>query len=370
MVMFLRAKVRKKDGKSHRYFSIVENRRVHGGHVGQKHVLYLGEINDSQKAAWCKTIDVFSKQNGKKETVALFPEDRQAPPLNCDVVQVRLSQLQLRRPRQWGACWLSGKIWDQLELDDFWSEKLKPSRKGTPWLQVLKSLTFYRWIDPGSEWRLHREWYGRSALADVLGMEEAIADDTLYHCLDKLVEHKKDLFSFLKNRWQNLFGVKFDVLLYDLTSTYFECDPPDSARTSPSADETAASPAGESKKKYGYSRDKRPDCVQVVIALIVTPEGFPLAYEVLAGNTSEKTTLKDFLEKIEKQYGQAQRVWVMDRGIPTEAVLSQMRSSKTPVSYLVGTPRGHLNALEKQFLEQPWEKARDEVYVKLVPPDQ
>jgi transposase len=213
--------------------------------------------------------------------------------------------------------------------------------------------TAYRWIDPGSEWRLHREWYERSAMGDFLneGVELA-AKDNLYRCLDRLLEHKEALFGFLKGRWEDLFGVKFEILLYDLTSTYFESDPP--------------FPAGD-KRRFGYSRDHRSDCVQVVIALIVTPEGFPLAYEVMAGNTLDKTTLPGFLEKIERQYGKAQRIWVMDRGIPTEAHLEEMR--RRGAQYLVGTPKGRLTALEQQLAVLPWKQARAQVQVKLLPQD-
>ena len=309
--MFLRAKKRIKDGKEHRYWSIVENRRVTDGRVVQRQVLYLGEINDSQKAAWCRTIDVLDEDEHASAQVALFPEDRAAPELDCDVVQVRLSRLKLRHPRQWGACWLGCELWDQLQLDRFWQPRLPPSRKGTRWLNVLKTLACYRLIDPGSEWRLHRHWYDHNAMGDLLGEDFSVAHShTLYRCLDKLLAHKRQLFSHLQERWHSLFDVRFDVLLYDLTSTYFESDPP-----------------GYGKRKYGYSRDKRPDCVQVVIALIVTPDGFPLAYDVLPGNTSDKTTLKDFLAKIETQYGKADRVWIMDRGIPTEASLASMRTA-------------------------------------------
>jgi transposase len=348
--MFLRAKTRFKDGKQHRYWSIVESRRTAGGRVVQRHVLYLGEINDSQKAAWCKTIAVFDEGEERPMQLALFPEDREAPPLDCDVVQVKLNQLQLRRPRQWGACWLTFHLWEQLRLDEFWAEKLPPSRQGTRWLNVFKTLVCYRLIDPGSEWRLHRHWYEQSAMADLLGEDFGLVQsDKLYRCLDKLVAHKEALFTFLRQRWQVLFDVRFEVLLYDLTSTYFECDVPETG-----------------KRKFGYSRDKRSDCVQVVIALIVTPEGFPLAYEVMPGNTSDKTTLADFIHKIEVQYGKAQRTWVMDRGIPTEETLAQMRAAETPISYLVGTPKGHLTKLEKDFLKLPWEQVRDAVEVKLL----
>jgi transposase len=349
--MFLRCTHRFKDGKEHRYWSIVENRRGSSRRVVQRQVLYLGEINDSQKAAWCRCIAVFETPRGAWRQVVLFPEDRAAPELAYEAVHVRLQELKVERPRQWGACWLSGALWQQLQLDDFWRKRLGVSREGTDWLDVLKTLVSYRLIDPGSEWRLHREWYLRSAMADLLGRSgEAIELQSLYRCQDKLLRHKRDLFSFLRERWQDLFHAEFEVLLYDLTSTYFECDPPASG-----------------KRRFGYSRDKRPDCVQVVIALVVTPDGLPLAYEVMAGNTSEKTTLKAFLEKIEKQYGQAKRVWVMDRGIPTEEQLQEMREATSPVAYLVGTPRGRLNKLEKQFLELPWAKVKESVEVKLLP---
>jgi hypothetical protein len=349
--MFLRAKTRRKDGKEHRYWSIVENRRCRGNRVVQRQVLYLGEINDAQRAAWCKTIEVVSQGDGQPQQVAIFPEDRQAPELNCEVVQVKLSDLQLKRPRQWGACWLACELWDQLRLDRFWQQRLPESRQGTRWLHVLKTLVAYRLIDPGSEWRLHRQWFAHSAMGDLLGEDFALVQkDKLYRCLDRLLPHKRAFFSYLKKRWETLFNPRFDVLLYDLTSTYFESDPPEV----------------EGLRRYGYSRDKRPDCVQVVIALIVTPEGFPLAYEVMPGNTSDKTTLADFLKKIETQYGKSDRVWVMDRGIPTEEALAQMRASTTPVHYLVGTPRGRLNKLEKDFLGKPWEQARESVQVKLL----
>ena len=348
--MFLRSKKRFKDGKQHRYWSVVENRRVAGDRVVQRQVLYLGEINDSQKAAWCRTINVIGEESAQATQMAIFPEDRKPPVLDCDVVQIKISGLQLKRPRQWGACWLACELWDQLKLDTFWGARLRPSRKGTRWLNVLKTLVCYHLIDPGSEWRLHRHWYDNSAMADLLGEDFALVQSSkLYRSLDQLLVHKKAFFSFLNKRWHELFGISYEVLLYDLTSTYFESDPPASG-----------------KRKYGYSRDKRPDCVQVVIALIVTPQGFPLAYEVLPGNTSDNTTLEDFLKKIENQYGQANRVWVMDRGIPTEASLAVMRNADYPVHYLVGTPKGRLSKLEQRFLGLPWEQVRDLVDVKLL----
>ncbi|MCA1603981.1 MAG: IS1634 family transposase, partial [Acidobacteria bacterium] len=299
--MFLRATTRKKDGKEHRYWSIVENRRLGDGRVLQRHVLYLGEINASQEWAWRKSIEVFEDGAKAPRTLSLFPEDR------CEglvpdetVVRLRLSDLRLCRPRQWGACWLALWLWQELRLDEFWAKRLPRSRKGTRWDQVLFVLVAYRLLAPGSEWRLHREWYDRSAL------------------------------------------------------TYFECDPPE---------------GDDAKRRFGHSRDRRSDCVQVVIALVVTPEGLPLAYEVLAGNTADNTTLRDFLARIEEQYGRARRIWAMDRGIPTEAVLKEMRESDPPVHYLVGTPKGRLSRFEKALLAQSWQEARPGVDVKLLPED-
>ena len=341
---------RKKDGKEHRYWNIVESHRVGKSRVLQKQVLYLGEINDSQKEAWWRAIEVLENGRERPRSIALFPDDRSVHSENHDVVHIHLNRMRLERPRQWGACWLALLLWDQLKMDRYWSGKLPSSREGTHWLSILKTLVCYRLINPGSEWRLHREWYGNSAMGDLLGEAgEVISYQSLYRCLDKLTEHKDGMFIFLKERWQDMFNVGFDVLLYDLTSTYFECDPP-----------------YDGKRRFGYSRDKRSDCVQVVIALIVTPEGFPLCYEVMSGNTSDKTTLREFLSKIENQYGKARRVWVMDRGIPTEEVLAEMRQSETPVRYLVGTPKGRLNKLESQLLSLPWENVRDSLQVKLL----
>ena len=354
--MFLRATTRKKDGKAHRYFSVVENKRVAGGRVVQRHVLYLGEINSSQELAWRKSIEVLDEARAGPRTLTLFPEDRCEAVIDDEsIVRLKLSRLRLERPRQWGGCWLALQLWRELQLDAFWGKRLLRSRKGTRWDEVLLILVVYRLLSPGSEWRLHREWYQRSALGDLLGADQVIDSHALYDCHDLLLEHKKALFDHLVSRWRDLFNISFDVLLYDLTSTYFEIDPP--------LDDQA-------KRRFGYSRDRRPDCVQVVIALIITPQGFPLAYEVLAGNTSDKTTLKDFLARIQRQYGKARRVWLMDRGIPTEAVLEQMRTSDPPVQYVVGTPKGRLTKLERALLEKPWTQARPDVRVKLLAQDQ
>jgi transposase len=352
--MYLRSTRRIKDGKEHRYWSIVESKRCAGGRVVQRPVLYLGEINDSQREAWCRVVEAFDEGDQRHRQLALFPAERPLPDHARGYgVQVRLDAMELHRPRQWGACWLACHLYEQLGLGRFWASRLPDSREGTSWRHILQTLVCYRLIDPGSEWRLHRHWFEHSAMGDLLDADYSLVEkNALYRCLDKLLAHKTALFDHLRARWQDLFGATFEVLLYDLTSTYFESDPPDD---------------DEDKRRHGYSRDKRSDCVQVVIALIVTPEGFPLAYEVLPGNTADNTTLRGFLRKIEAQYGKAHRIWVMDRGIPTDQVLSEMRQSDPPVCYLVGTPKGRLTKLEKSLLGLPWQTVREGVDVKLLP---
>ena len=352
--MFLRCTTRKKNGKLHRYWSVVENKRCAGDKIVQRHVLYLGEINERQEVVWQDAAAAFPDAEPPARPAALFSAERTlVAEAALQAVRVKLSEMALRRPRQYGACWLACHLYQELGLDSFWAERLPPSRKGTRWDLILQTLVAYRLIDPGSEWRLHREWFERSAMGDLLGADFAALAEAhkLYECHDLLLAHKPALFEHLTRRWRDLFNARFDVLLYDLTSTYFESDPP--------------FPEGD-KRQFGYSRDKRSDCVQVVIALIVTPEGFPLGYEVMAGNTSDKTTLQDFLAQIEKQYGKAQRIWVMDRGIPTEDILQQMRQSDPPVLYVVGTPKGRLSQLEQKLAALPWAQAREGVAVKLL----
>src|SRR5215831_1398290 len=347
--MFLRYTNRKKDGKDHRYFSIVENRRVPGGQAVQRTVLYLGEINDQQQAAWRKTLQVFDEDEQRYTTLSLFPDDRQIPADALDSVQVRLSGLELRRPRMFGNCWLGCELWHELGLDEFWQQRLPQGREDVSWEKVLRLLVVNRLLEPGSEFHLNRQWFVGSAMDELLDTGFAVAEkDRLYRCLDRVLKHKQDLFVALKQKWADLFQADFEVLLYDLTSTYFE-------------GEMEQNP----KARRGYSRDQRPDCLQLVIALVVTPDGFPLAYEVMKGNTSDRTTLRGFLKKIEDTYGKAQRVWVMDRGIPSEAILQEMREPERQTFYLVGTPKGRIHQHEKKWLDLPWQKVRDSVEVKL-----
>jgi transposase len=347
--MFLRSNYRKKDGKEHRYFSVVENERISTGKVVQRTVLYLGEINDHQQAAWRKTLSVFDEEQQHYTELSLFPDDREIPADAVDSLQVKLSGLELRRPRVFGSCWLACQLWQQLGMEEFWSLRLNGVREGVAWEKVLRLLVVNRLLDPGSEFRVHRQWYQTTAMDSLLGADFAVAEkDRLYRCLDRLLKHKQELFLWLRQKWADLFHAEFEVLLYDLTSTYFEGQMEENP-----------------KAKRGYSRDGRPDCLQLVIALIITTDGFPLAYEVMDGNTSDRTTLRGFLEKIEKSYGKAKRTYVMDRGIPTEEVLAEMREPGRETFYLVGTPKGKIKEYEKKWLDLPWQKVRESVDVKL-----
>ncbi len=283
--MFLRSTSRKKDGKSHRHYSVVENQRIAGrDKTTQRTVLYLGEINDSQQSAWRKTLEVFDEEKQQTRNLSLFPDDREVPAGTLDSLQVNLAGLELRRPRPFGNCWLASELWLQLGLTEFWQERLPAGREDVSWEKVLRLLVVNRLLEPGSEFRVHRHWFVESAMDALLETDFAVAGkDRLYRCLDRIVEHKQELFVHLKQKWAELFAADFEVLLYDLTSTYFEGEMEECG-----------------KAKRGYSRDSRPDCVQVVISLIVTPDGFPLACEVMDGNASEQKTPQPFLDRIEK----------------------------------------------------------------------
>lgn len=348
--MFLRFITRKKDGKEHRYYSVVESvRSSRNASPHQRTILYLGEINSHQQAQWAKAIEVFDTRSCSQESLALYPADQPVPAgLACGSVQIHIDQYQLTRARQYGACWLACQLWRSLQLDQFWSNKLGVSREGTDWASLLEVSVAYRLIHPGSEWKLHRHWYDQSAMGDLLaGRLGWGCKDQLYQVLDKLLAHRQELFTHLSDRWKDMFGLRYEVLLYDLTSTYFEGE----------AEEVA-------KARRGYSRDHRPDCKQVVIALVVTPEGFPLGYEVLPGNTVDNQTLMECIQTIEARYGKAGRIWLMDRGIPTEKDLKQIRETYPHIKYLVGTPKARLKQTRAVWESLAWTRVRDTVEVK------
>lgn len=349
--MFLRCHNRKKNGKQHQYYSIVENRRVANGRVAQKTVLYLGEITNDQEKAWRKTLEVFDADQNKPVYKYLFATEEPSICQDIDAIPIRLSQLKLTHPRTFGDCWLGCQIWEELQLDSFWQKRIDKYQTAIPFSKVLKLLVMNRLIKPGTEFYVHQHWFDQTAMDVLLDCDFTVAQkNRLYQCLDKILPYKDELCTYLKKQWETLFDLDYDVLLYDLTSTYFEglCEQ-------------------NPKAQFGHSKDRRSDCRQVLIALIVTPDGFPLNYEVLAGNTAEKTTLADLLAKIESLYGKSRRVWLMDRGIPKEDTLALMR--KTGVDYLVGTPRKLLDSYQASLLNKPWQQARTDVVVKSIKVD-
>jgi lipocalin len=345
--MYLRPHARAKDGKTHTYWSLVETVRTAAG-PRQRTVCYLGELNDATAARWRKTIAVFNAQ-GEPAQLALFPAGTPGLPAGADVVQIRLDRVRWTRPRAFGVVWLAWHLWQRLGLEAFWAQALDGEPGEVPWSRIAALLAFNRLCAPSSERAIEQRWYASTALDDLLAVEaRRVNTDRLYRCLDRMLPHKAALERHLATRYGELFQVQYEVLLYDLTSTYVE-------------GEAAANP----QMRRGYSRDHRPDCKQVVLALVVSPEGFPLAYEVFAGNRADVTTVGDILAAVEAKYGQAQRIWVFDRGIVSEANLAALRARGA--QYLVGTPRSALKAHEQALLAGPWTHVRDAVEVQLVP---
>ncbi|HYN24890.1 MAG TPA: IS1634 family transposase [Pyrinomonadaceae bacterium] len=344
--MFLRQHQRVKDGKDHGYWSLVETVRRPDG-PRQRTVCYLGELNSSARARWLKTIEVFNEQ-GERRQLKLFPAEVAPPEDDPNVVRVMLDQVRLERAREFGNCFLGLELWKRLELDQLFAELLDGDRAEVPWSRVAAVLAISRLCAPGSELSVEQRWYPRTALDDLLGIEEGKINDTrLYRCLDRILPHKKKLERHLKQRYGELFAAEFDLLLYDLTSSYVEGQ----AERNPML-------------QRGYSRDHRPDCKQVVIALIVNSEGFPISYETFDGNRAEVTTLEVVLRMVERKYGQARRVWVFDRGLISEANLAALR--KRNGHYLVATARSQLQKFEQELLAPNWEEVRGEVEVKQV----
>ena len=345
--MFLKRRTRHKDGKSHVYYSVCESLRVHGGRTVQRQVLHLGELNTTQLDSWQRTLEVLH-EDGSRHQRRLFTDREGGASRAEDIIEVRLDSFTVRKPRRFGDCWAGCRAWEELGLGGFWQERLGEEAGDIAWHKVLELLAVNRLLAPRSELFVHEKWFGQTAMDILLDTDARVAGkDRLYRCLDRIVEHKEALEQHLAQRWRELFGASFEVLLYDLTSTYFEGEA-----------------VGVRSAARGYSRDHRPDCLQIVIALIVSAEGLPPSYEVFSGNRLDVTTLKEILEAVERKYGQAQRVWVFDRGIVSEENLRLLR--ERGAHYLVGTPRRQLKAYEKQLLEGGWEKVSGEVEVKLV----
>jgi transposase len=351
--VFLKRHVRRKDGKEHVYYSLCESIRLSGDRTIQRRVLNLGELNTTQIERWQRSIEVI-EQEGQTRQYRLFTDREGAAPAEAaDVCEVVLSSLSVRRPREFGACWLASRLWQELKLDQFFAKALRDRRGSIEWAKVIELLAVNRLCEPESELGVHQRWYGTTAMDVVLGTDDAVAaKDRLYRALDKAIEHKESLEQHLAGRWQDLFGAKCDLLLYDLTSTYFEGQ------------------AGEIPiARRGYSRDHRPDALQIILALVVTEEGFPLSYEVFEGNRSDVTTLEEILDSVERKHGALNRVWVFDRGIVSEENLELLR--RRGASYLVATPRRMLSSFQKELIKEDWSevKAHPQIQLKLVERD-
>lgn len=345
--MFLKANRRHKDGKDHVYYTLNESLRVSRSRVVQRTVLHLGELNTTQLDRWQHTIDTI-QEDGRRHQMRLFTDREGQAPAAPDVAEVILSSLRLYRARQFGAAWVGCKLWEELGLRQFWQEALGEEAGQVPWAKVVELLAVNRLCAPGSELSVHEKWYPQTAMDVLLDCGEQVAErNRLYRCLDRLLAHKERLEQYLVERWRDLFGANCEVLLYDLTSTYFE---------------------GEvvevEKAQRGYSRDNRPDCKQLVLALVVTPEGFPLSYELFGGNRADVTTLDEMVESVERKHGQARRVWVFDRGIVSEENLQKLR--ERGAWYVVGTPKSQLKAYEQQLLAGEWQTVAEAVQVQLI----
>jgi transposase len=344
--MLLRPNRRSKDGKDHSYWSLVETVRTPDG-PRQKTLCYLGELNASAQARWLKTIEVFNEQ-GEAQQLKLFPSQVEPPTDDPQVARVLLNKVRLERTRQFGSCWLGLELWKRLELNRFFEQAVDEHEADVPWSRVAAVLAVNRLCAPGSELAIEERWYPSTALDDLLGIEEGKINDTrLYRCLDRILPHKTKLERHLKQRYGELFGAEFDVLLYDLTSTYVE----GAAEKNP-------------MMRRGYSRDHRPDCEQMVIALIVNSEGFPFSYETFDGNRADVSTMETILRMVERKYGQARRIWVSDRGIVSEENLQAIR--KRGGHYLVGMPRRQMKRFEEELVKDDWTQVRPEVEVKKV----
>ena len=344
--MFLRPNRRTKDGKDHNYWSLVETVRTPDG-PRQRTLCYLGELNSSAQARWLKTIEVFNEQ-GEAQQLKLFPSQVEPPPDDPLVARVLLNKVRLERTRQFGSCWLGLQLWKRLELDRFFEDAVDEHEADVPWSRVAAVLAINRLCAPGSELAIEERWYPSTALDDLLGIEEGKINDTrLYRCLDRILPHKTKLERHLKQRYGELFGAEFDVLLYDLTSTHVE----GAAEKNP-------------MMRRGYSRDHCPDCEQIVIALIVNNEGFPFSYETFDGNRADVSTMETILRMVERKYGKARRIWVFDRGIVSEKNLEAIR--KRSGQYLVGTPRRQMKLFEQELLKDDWVQVKPDVEVKKV----
>jgi transposase len=329
--MFIRRHKIRKCGKVHTYWTLVESYRTDKG-VRQRIVGYIGDITKKQ----AKTLELSAERCDSYQTDFLSPEELP------EVGEIALKKTRTERQRAFGGVWLGNKLFEKLGLDDFFKQQ-----KFAEWLPIFKILTISRFYHPSSELYIAEHLYGQSAMEDMFGIPAThLYDNHLYRGLDRLLVHKQALQTHLKNRLGELFNIKYDLFLYDVTSTCFEGDH-----------------AGSELCQRGYSRDSRPDCKQICIALVVTREGLPLGYEIFAGNTHDSTTVQDIVETMEKSYGSAERIWVMDRGMVSEKNLEMLNQSGR--RYIIGTPKSSLQHFEKYLLDKDWQMVHEGVEVKL-----
>jgi transposase len=343
--MFLRKLRVQKDGKEHSYWSLVETVRTADG-PRQRTLCYLGELNSSAHARWQKTVEVFN-EHGESTQLKLFPSEVEAPD-DPNVARVLVKKVRVERTRRFGDCYLGLELWKRLGLEEFFAQHLDVDTADVAWSRVAAVLAINRLCAPGSELAVEQHWYPSTALDDLLHIGKGKINDTrLYRCLDRLLPLKSKIEQHLKQRYGELFQAEFDVLLYDLTSTYVE----GAAEENP-------------LMRRGYSRDHRPDCEQLVLALIVNPDGFPFSYELFDGNRADVTTVEAILRTVERKYGKARRVWIFDRGVVSEENLAAIR--KRDGEYLVGTTRSKLKQFEAELLKDDFEKIRPDVEVKQI----
>jgi transposase len=343
--MFLRKLRVHKDGKEHGYWSLVETIRTADG-PRQRTLCYLGELNGSAHARWQKTVEVFNEQ-GEATQLKLFPSEAEASD-DPNVARVLVKKVRVERSRRFGDCYLGLELWKQLGLAEFFAQHLDVDGADVPWSRVAAVLAINRLCAPGSELAVEQHWYPSTALDDLLHIEAGKINDTrLYRCLDRLLPLKSKIEQHLKQRFGELFQAEFDVLLYDLTSTYVE----GAAEENP-------------MMRRGYSRDHRPDCEQLVLALIVNQDGFPFSYELFDGNRADVSTVEAILRTVERKHGKARRVWIFDRGVISEENLVAIRQRGG--QYLVGTARSKLKQFEQELLKDDFEKIRPEVEVKQI----
>mgnify|MGYP003809216507 CR=1 FL=1 len=344
--MFLKRLERRKSGKQHTYWALVESYRTE---KGSRHrvVAYLGELKKSERNGWAELCRRLDRKD--RPQPSLFDPPRYDDPDDNEPVLVKLKDIQLDRLRDFGDVWLALGLWRLLKLDELLSGCMPSGNEEVPWPTVAAILTIARFCEPSSELHIEDTWYRRTALDDLLGVTvEQVHRRRLYEGLDALLPHKEAIEKHLKERLGDLFDLKYDLLLYDVTSTYFE-------------GECLGNPLAQ----RGHSRDSRPDCPQVCIGLVVTTDGIPLGYEVFAGNTNDSKTVQAIVQAMESKYGQANRIWVMDRGMVSAANLEFLR--KRGGSYIVGTPRAMLRQFERYLVNKDWHEVQAGVEVKLVP---